>query len=111
MAIPNANTLLLPVLKVLTDGAEHQVEEIRGQMKIQFDVSATEFARTNKSGTSVFVNRVAWALAHLNMRHGPIGHPIAITLVRRGTYKITEHGAAAILRSNPSDLSIKDLRR
>jgi restriction endonuclease Mrr len=110
MPIPDANELLLPVLKALTDGAEHQVEEIRGHMKSQFDVSPAELARTNKSGTSVFVNHVAWALAHLNMRHGPLGHPIAITLVRQGTYKITEHGAA-ILKSNPSDLSIKDLRQ
>lgn len=36
MPIPDPQTLLLPVLKVLADGAEHQVEEIRDRMKIQF---------------------------------------------------------------------------
>jgi restriction endonuclease Mrr len=110
MPIPSPQILLLPVLKVLADGTGHQVEEIRERMKSQFGVTPSEFARKNSTGTSVFVNRVAWALAHLNMEHGPQGHPIAITLVRKGVYKITEHGTT-LLKGNPSDLTIKDLKR
>ena len=78
-------------------------------MKNQFGVTSGEFAQKNKAGSSVFVNRVAWALAHLNMEAGPIGHPKAIVLIKKGVYRISKHGAA-ILKGNPSDLSIKDLR-
>lgn len=105
MPIPDANALLLPVLKVLADGTEHRVEEIRERMESQFSVTPSELAQRNKTGTSVFVNRVAWALAHLNMKAGPLGHPIALTLIKKGVYKITEHGTT-ILRRNPSDLTI-----
>jgi restriction system protein len=107
MPIPDPQTLLLPVLKVLADGAEHEVEEIRERMKNQFDVTPGELAQKNKKGF-VFVNRVAWALAHLNMEAGPMGHATEITLIRKGVYRITERGAA-ILQSNPSELRIKDL--
>jgi len=107
MSIPDPQTLLLPVLKVLADGTEHNVEEIRERMKNQFGVTPNELAQRNKSGF-VFVNRVAWALAHLNMEAGPVGHAKEITLIRKGVYRITERGTA-ILKSNPSELRIKDL--
>jgi restriction system protein len=107
MSIPDPQTLLLPVLKVLADGTEHRVEEIREHMKNQFGVTPSELAKKNKKGF-VFVNRVAWALAHLNMEAGPIGHAKEITLIKIGVYRITERGTA-ILKSNPSKLRIKDL--
>lgn len=108
MSIPSSQALLLPVLKILIDGAEHDVEEIRERIKSQFGVTPSEIAQKNKAGTSVFVNRIAWALAHLNMAAGPIGHARAIVLVRKGVYRITDHGTA-ILKSNPLELTIKDL--
>jgi restriction system protein len=108
MPIPDPETLLLPVLTVLVDGAEHRVEEIRERMMSQFDVTPSEMAQKNNAGASVFVNRVAWALAHLNMEAGPIGHTREITLIKREDYRITERGTA-ILKNNPSALSIRDL--
>jgi len=107
MPIPDPQTLLLPVLKVLADGAEHKVEEIREHMKNQFNITPSELAQKNKKG-SVFVNRVAWALAHLNMEAGPIGHATEITLIKKGVCRITERGVA-ILKNNPPELRIKDL--
>jgi len=47
--------------------------------------------------------------AHLNMEAGPLGHPKAATLVREGVYRITKRGNA-LLKSNPLELTIKDLR-
>ena len=107
MSIPDLQTLLLPVLKVLADGKEHRVEEIREQMKNQFGVSPSELLQRNRGGL-VFVNRVAWALAHLNMEAGPQGHAKEIALVRHGVYQITERGLT-ILKKNPAELRIKDL--
>ena len=79
-------------------------------MKIKFEITPDELLLKHKNGVSVFVNRVAWALAHLNMERGPIGHPKAITLIKKEVYRITEHGRT-ILKGNPSHLTIKDLRR
>jgi hypothetical protein len=42
------------------------------------------------------------------MEAGPIGHPKAITLIEKGVYRITERGTA-ILKSNPLELTIKNL--
>ena len=109
MPIPDPQTLLLPVLKVLADGTHHQVEEIRERMKNQFGVTPNELIKKNKRGF-VFVNRVAWALSYLNTETGPHGHPLAIRKIRKGVYKITEYGAG-ILKGNPSDLTIKDLKQ
>ena len=55
-----------------------------------------------KSGSTVFVNRVAWALAQINMAK-------AITLVSQRVYRIAELGIA-VLEANPPDLTVKDLR-
>lgn len=109
MSIPDPQTLLLPVLKVLADGNEHRVEEIRECMRTQFGITSNELEQKNRTGVSVFVNRVAWALAHLNMEAGPIGHPKAVVLIQKGVYRITDRGSS-LLRHNPRELTIKDLR-
>ena len=108
MPIPDAQTLLLPVLRVLDDGLDHSSEEIRQRVRVQFDIAPHELEQKHKNGTPVFHNRVAWALAHLNMRRGPLGHSEAVEKVKREVYRITEHGRA-ILKRNPTGLTIKDL--
>lgn len=108
MPIPDFQTLLLPVLRVLGDSLEHSSEQIRDRVSVQFDIAPHELQQKHKNGTPVFHNRVAWALAYLNMGRGPLGHSEDIEKVRTGVYRITEHGKA-ILRSNPSALTIKDL--
>jgi hypothetical protein len=49
-------------------------------------------------------------LRHGGMEEGLNGHTKAITLVKKEVYKITEFGKA-ILKDNPSSLTIKDLKR
>ena len=108
MPIPDCQTLLLPVLRVLADGVEHSSGEIRECMRVQFGIAPHELLQKLKNGIPVFNNRVAWALAHLNMGRGPLGHSEAIGKVRKEVYRITEYGKT-ILSRNPSDLTIKDL--
>jgi len=110
MPIPDSQTLLLPVLRVLADGLEHSSQEIRERVKVQFDIAPRELSQKHKNGIPVFHNRVVWALANLNMRRGPLGHSEAIERVRKEVYKITEYGRA-ILGRNPSELTIRDLQR
>lgn len=108
MPIPDCQTLLLPVLRVLADGTEHSSEDIREQIRIKFSIALDEVQQKHSNGTPIFHNRVAWALAHLNMRRGPLGHSVAIEKVKKEVYRITEYGRA-ILSRNPSALAIKDL--
>jgi restriction endonuclease Mrr len=106
MPIPETKVLLLPVLRVLGDGAEHKTVEIRQRVKVQFDVAPQELQQKTRKGILVFHNRVALALA--NLQGTPHGHSRAINKVRKEVYKITEHGMA-ILKRNPSALTINDL--
>lgn len=104
MPIPDYPTLLLPVLQIIAkgNGADHKVEEIRKGIATQFNVSLDDLAVKQKSGSTVFVNHVAWALAQLSIAK-------AIARTQKGVYRIAERGVA-ILKADPSDLSVKELR-
>ena len=79
-------TLLLPAIQAVADGLDHSSEEIRERVRVQFDIAPHELLQKHKNGTPVFHNRVAWALAHLNMRRGPLGHSEAVEKVRKEVY-------------------------
>lgn len=109
MSMPRTQELLRPVLATLSDGGRHEVEEIRERAKVSFEITPDELAMKNKAGSFVYVNHVAWALAHLRMEKGPLGHPPAIARIRVGVYRINERGTA-LLNSRPQELTIEDLR-
>ena len=106
MPIPSAQTLLLPVLRLLGDGAEHVSREIRERMRLQFQVTSEELRQKNKKGAPIFHNRVALALA--NLQGAPHGGGKAIEEVKNEVYRITAYGQA-ILSRNPTDLSRGDV--
>jgi restriction system protein len=101
MSVPTVKTLLLPVLQITKDRSEHSVNEVRELIKEQFKLTPDELSQIHpSSGINVFVNRIAWALAHLVMGK-------AIVLGEKG-YRITERGLK-ILMENPSELTIRQL--
>ena len=102
MPIPDYPTFLLPVLRVAAGGVDTSVQEIRTHLESQFSLTLDELGVKQRNGSTVFVNYVALALAQLNMAK-------AITLTSKGVYRIAERGVA-ILKTNPSDLTLKDLR-
>jgi restriction system protein len=101
MSFPRVQPLLLPTLRLVADG--HSVEEIRERLKEQFKIVGIRAEQRGfpTSGRNIFVNRVAWALAHLVM--GKL-----IELNHAGLYRITEQGKS-VLKGNPSELTIRDL--
>ena len=102
MPIPNVQPLLLPVLQIVADQAEQSVEEIRMRVKDKFKLTNKQVKQTHtESGRNIFVNRVAWALAHLVMGK-------AITSEKKGFYRVMERGVT-ILKGNPSELTIREL--
>jgi len=54
MPIPDSQTLLLPVLRVVADGHEHSSEEIRERVRVQFDTPPHEVLQKFKNGTAIF---------------------------------------------------------
>ena len=103
MSTPKVQPLLLPVLRAIADGNEHEVDEIRKLVAEVLRLTDDERKETHtKSGLNVYVNRVAFALAYLNMGK-------AITKKRKGVYQIAERGKA-ILASGVKDIGIIDAK-
>jgi restriction endonuclease Mrr len=75
------------------------IDQIRERVRIEFDISPKEMARTLKNGVPVWHNRIAWAFSHLVTGN-------EIRLKNAGVYKIMRRGTE-ILRENPSELTIK----
>jgi hypothetical protein len=110
MSIPDQESLLLPVLSVFADNAEHHNEEIRQLMILRFAVQPAELLQKHPDGNSVFNVKVALALANLQgaPHRGPKNIRKTKQLGDTKFYKITERGKA-ILSRNPSGLTLRDL--
>src|SRR3954454_5412842 len=75
-----------PLLVLLSDGEEQQVQRIRDTLAEQFELTQEEIEERLPSGRQqTYVNRVAWALAHLK-------GALCIESPQRGTYQITDRG-------------------
>ncbi len=102
MPIPDFQTLMLPLLRHLADGAEHTNQESFDALAQEFNLTDTERAQLLPSGQqTIFRNRVAWAKAHFK-RAGLIESP------RRGIYRITDCGRN-VLAGNPKRIDLKFL--
>ena len=104
MAIPDFQTLMLPLLKHLSDGKEHPNQETLKSLAEHFRLSEEELAQLLPSGLQpLFTNRLAWAKSHLKAA-GLIESP------RRSYYKISPRGLD-ILKSNPSRVDLRTLNQ
>jgi restriction system protein len=103
VAIPDYQTLMLPYLHIVGDGAVHTHTDIIDRLAIQFNLSPEDLKELLPSGTqSRFANRVYWVSADFR-KAGLIEN------IGRGSYKITAKGTA-LLSENPKQLRIKDLQ-
>ena len=70
MAIPDYQSLMLPVLQTLADRDEVSIAETREQVAARLKLSDEDLAERPPSGRqSTFINRVrtSWAVAYLSM--------------------------------------------
>jgi restriction system protein len=66
MAIPDYQSLMLPLLRYLADGKGHSVREAASALADHFGLSNEERSAMIASGEqSVLVNRVGWARTYL----------------------------------------------
>ncbi len=104
MAIPDFQSIMLPLLIHLADGKEHDNKETFNELGKFFNLSDEELKMLLPSGRQgLFTNRIAWAKSHLKGA-GLIESP------KRAHYKITDRGKK-VLKSNPDKISISFLRR
>ena len=104
MTIPDFQTIMLPLLKSVSDGSEHQIQEIIKNLADWFVLSEQERSELLTSGKEpVFNNRVRWAGFHLNKGR-------LLNKPRRGFLEITQRGHA-VLKQNLSKIDMKFLRQ
>ena len=104
MAIPDFQTLMLPLLEFAQDGENHNLAEARAHLAGVFSLNANELEEMLPSGRQRrFDNRVAWAKVYLEQA-GLMQSP------KRGQFVITPEGLAFLAKS-PAKITIAVLEQ
>ncbi len=98
MAVPDFQTLMLPVLKLSADGQKHSLAETVERMSQEFQLSEADRGEVLKSGQTRIYNRVAWTTTYLRKAG-------VLQSVGPGKYQITERGRDT-LASQPTSIDI-----
>ena len=92
MAIPDYQTIMLPLLRLVADGKEHKRRETTPTLADHFQLTKAERARQLPSGQGLFDNRVGWARTYLKQAG-------LLAPVRWGVITITDQGLALLSRN------------
>jgi len=104
MAIPDFQTIMLPLLKFAADCKVHYIHDAVEKLANDFGLSEEQLSTLLPSGQQpVFYNRVGWARTYLK-KPGLLEDP------KRGYFRITERGKE-ILEENPVRIDMHFLRR
>lgn len=104
MAIPDYQTLMLPLLKFAGDKMEHSLHEAINALAAQFALTEEELQELLPSGKqSIFHNRVGWARTYLSKAG-------LLDATKRGFFKISERGLN-ILNQKPNRVDNKTLKQ
>jgi restriction system protein len=102
LAIPDYQTVMLPLLKLAASQAECSFRDAIETLADHFELSDAERSELLPSGTAhLFANRVGWARTYLKQA-GLLAAP------KRGIFSITEQGKA-LLAKGPSRVTSADL--
>lgn len=104
MAIPDYQTVMLPLLNSVSDGEEHHIKDAIAVLADRFNLSEAERSELLPSGKQpTFNNRVSWAGTYMK-EAGLVEKP------RRGYLKITDRGLS-LLEEKPEAINSKFLER
>ncbi len=104
MAVPDFQSLMLPLLKFSGDGKEHTMQEARDRLAKVMGLTEEDLRERLPSGRqTTFSNRVAWAKVYLTQA-GVLKSP------KRGCFHLSERGRK-ILSEAPDKIDIKYLER
>ena len=94
MAVPDFQSLMLPVLKTLSTGKETTVDEMRKKVALAINLTQEDLRELlPRSKQTIFTNRISWAIVYL--RHAELAEKI-----RRGVYRLTSEGEILLSRNN-----------
>jgi restriction endonuclease Mrr len=93
MAVPDYETLMLPVLRAVASGAPMTASEVRAAVAEQVGISEEDRAERLPSGGLLFDSRVHWAVTYM-VQAGLLVRP------KRAVVQITQRGQE-VLHSNP----------
>jgi restriction system protein len=92
MSIPDYQTLMLPLLESVSDGAVYSIHQVKEKLSAVFSLTPDERRQMLPSGTQpLFDNRVAWAKTYL-LKAGLLESP------QRAQIKITKLGKDILLK-------------
>jgi len=104
MAVPDFQSLMLPLLMLLGDGREHRFADAVEALADEFGLSQEERAEMLPSGRDRLIrNRVGWARTYL-------GKAGLLRAARRGFLQITDRGRE-VLATNPGRVDMRFLER
>lgn len=103
MAIPDYQTVMLPLLKLTSDGEQHQIRNVRDTLAHGFKLTDSERKELLPGGQAVFDNRVGWARTYLK-KAGLLSYP------KRSYVQITDRGQQ-ILTKKPAKIDVALLRQ
>jgi restriction system protein len=102
--IPDYQSLMLPLLKLVADKQEHKYRDLIENLANEFQVTDEERKELLASGNQpIFDNRVGWAKTYLK-KAGLLDSP------KRATFVITQIGLDT-LKKNPDRVDAKYLRQ
>ncbi|MCK6614369.1 MAG: restriction endonuclease [Ignavibacteriaceae bacterium] len=102
--IPDFQSIMLPLLVLLSDEKEHRFKDMIEALAIKFKLTEAEKREMLASGLQeIFRNRVAWASSYLK-KAGLISSP------KRALFTITEEGLR-VVKSNPDKINIAFLKK
>ena len=102
--IPDYQSIMLPLLKVVADKKEYKLQELIETLSSTFKLTDDERAEMLPSGQQrIFDNRVAWARTYLK-KAGLVDSP------RRAFVTITERGIN-VLSENPNLINVRFLKQ
>ncbi|GAB3557071.1 restriction endonuclease [Spirosoma fluminis] len=104
MPIPDYQSAMLPLLKLVADGQEHKFNELVEALSDQFKLTEEERNELLPSGqTFLFGNRIGWARTYLK-KAGLLDSP------RRAVIVITTRGKQ-VLKQKPTEIDVKFLKQ
>jgi len=104
MPIPDFQTIMLPLLRLLDNQQEYSLSEVVDKLTRVFNLSNKEIHEILPSGQQpVFHNRVGWARTYMKKAG-------LIESTRRGYFRITDRGKD-VLKQQPEKIDIKYLEQ
>jgi restriction system protein len=99
MPIPDYQTIMLPLLNLASDGAEHSSRDAIESLANTFRLTSPERKELLTSGQQTFDNRVGWATTYLKKAG-------LLESTRRSHFRITSRGLK-VLNEKPARIDLK----